>query len=242
MMTSDEQTKPATAPAPNYFHGSPPKKVKPFADGPKSLMDLTKWLKLGLLAFIGVSALQVCLRLFIILDYPGFVALFTPFSPAPNWPYWALVGYELAFYVIFIFCTIMSCRVIYRAMRNLHTVDSPHVKMTPAAAVGWYFVPFANFFKPAEGMAEIVAGSQAASGQTLSDTSVVYTWWVPFILSVFLGNLQLNIGNFIRLTVWLELIAALLGIVAGILFIRLTKRIARQQEELRYGGIANVFT
>ena len=44
---------------------------------------------------------------------------------------------------------------IYRASENLHSLSSDQMRFSPQGAVGWYFVPLANLFRPYQTMQEI---------------------------------------------------------------------------------------
>lgn len=50
---------------------------------------------------------------------------------------------------------VIFCMWIYRAAANVRAAREPGLVFTPGWAVGWNFVPFANFFKPYQAMGQI---------------------------------------------------------------------------------------
>jgi hypothetical protein len=50
---------------------------------------------------------------------------------------------------------------IHRAHANLYEAGAEGLQFTPGWAVGWYFIPFANLFKPFQAMRELWTRSHA---------------------------------------------------------------------------------
>ena len=48
---------------------------------------------------------------------------------------------------------------VYAAHKNLPALGTPHPKFTPGWAVGWFFIPIMNFFKPCQAIMELAEGS-----------------------------------------------------------------------------------
>ena len=92
------------------------------------------------------------------------------------------------FYVAFFVSAVAVCRFVFRAMRNLHLVGAPSAEMAPGWAVGWYFVPIANLFKPVEGMRQIVDGSREAAGKGTDDAPSLALWWGTWLTGSVVGN------------------------------------------------------
>ena len=73
---------------------------------------------------------------------------------------------------------------MHRAYRNLPALGAQRLNMTPAWAVGWWFVPFANLFKPYQSTAEIWRYSDPKQADKLrkSASVLVAMWWGAFLV------------------------------------------------------------
>jgi hypothetical protein len=105
---------------------------------------------------------------------------------------------------------------IYRASVNAHAA-APGLTITPGWAVGWYFVPIANLWKPFQAMKEIWLGSHFGANWEAGYTSDLLNWWWGlYILDSFIGNASW------RLTATSPQLAAELGLVDGVITIPLS--------------------
>jgi len=65
----------------------------------------------------------------------------------------ALVG--IVQLVVFIILGVTFLRWIFQTNKNLRYLSSQPMEFTPGWSIGWYFVPFANLYKPYQAMKEI---------------------------------------------------------------------------------------
>lgn len=73
---------------------------------------------------------------------------------------------------------------IYRAAANVVAARVPGFSYTPGWAVGWYFIPIANLFKPFSAMRQIWNASHGERDRQLNHTSgLLALWWGCWILS-----------------------------------------------------------
>ncbi len=93
-------------------------------------------------------------------------------------------------FLMAIFLGVTFLRWIYRANKNLHSLSSDPMIFSPGWAVGWYFIPIANLFKPYQAMKEIWVVAQRGAAQ---DASLVGWWWFLWIVSNFLGRITLKL-------------------------------------------------
>lgn len=149
--------------------------------------------------------------------------------------------------VIYVFSVIVVGRFIYRAMNNLVLSKSNAVSMSPAWAVGWYFVPIALWFKPLQGMREIWRGSQEPRQGAADVPAKMGFWWACWVISNILGNidfrLSINAGAFseqgitdyglLATSTWIGLATAPFSIGAAVLLMSITSGIAQAQERQR---------
>ena len=102
-----------------------------------------------------------------------------------------LIG--LAVVLINISTIVLFAIWIYRVNSNLHALGTPGLRFTPGWAVGWYFVPFANLWKPYQAMKEIWRASKNPSAWESETTSPVLGWWLFWwIVSSLVANISLR--------------------------------------------------
>lgn len=78
---------------------------------------------------------------------------------------------------------VIVSRWIYRANSNARALGASEMAFTPGAAVGWYFVPIANFWKPYQAMREIWKASVSPAGWERQRVSALLpTWWLLAIV------------------------------------------------------------
>jgi len=88
---------------------------------------------------------------------------------------------------------------IYRANKNLRSLHTAGLRFTPGWAVGWFFIPFMNLFRPYQVVSEIWKASDPKVG-TADDTSweavvtspIVGCWWALFLISNFAANIAIR--------------------------------------------------
>jgi hypothetical protein len=89
-----------------------------------------------------------------------------------------------------VLCAIVVSIWLYRAMAVAHHID-PGLSISPAGAIGWYFVPIAGLWKPYEAMVEIVETSGARRpGKWAFVRDLIGWWWAAWIGRAILGTLQ----------------------------------------------------
>jgi len=85
---------------------------------------------------------------------------------------------------------------IYRANANARALGAAHMRFTPGWAVGWYFIPIANFWKPYQAMKEIwMASANPGDWQNERRSSLLPWWWFLWILVNVLGQILLRASS-----------------------------------------------
>jgi len=136
----------------------------------------------------------------------------------------------------------------FRAMKNLHLSGAPEAQMSPGWAVGWYFIPIANLWKPFEGMLQIWRGSRALAGQPVKVDAFVGWWWAMWIISNILSNLSLRLSGFIEegpdydAGLIIAAFASLLSVPCAFLLLRTARTITDAQQTAGKASIAEAFT
>lgn len=122
----------------------------------------------------------------------------------------------LANILVLLVTSVVVLRWIYRASVNAHAA-APGLTITPGWAVGWYFVPIANLWKPFQAMKEIWLGSHFGANWEGGHTSDLLNWWWGlYIIDSIIGNASW------RLTNTAPQLAAELGLVDGVITIPLS--------------------
>ncbi len=85
----------------------------------------------------------------------------------------------LLYIVLLIVSGIVSLIWVYGAMRNARALRPTGITNTPAWAVGWFFVPLANLYKPIEVMQEIWVASRGPLPERgyQKPSSLIIWWW-----------------------------------------------------------------
>jgi len=150
--------------------------------------------------------------------------------------------------LVYIATVVVFSMWIYRANSNLHALGCQGLRFTPGWAVGWYFVPFANLWKPFQAMKEIWRASKnPANWQAESTGSLLGWWWFWWLISSFVDNVSA------RLSFRAETLDAMIGIgplniassaldlVAALVAFRVVKRIGGFQAMAMDRSLSAVF-
>jgi len=133
---------------------------------------------------------------------------------------------------------------IYRAGYNARQLGATGMQFSPGWAVGWYFIPILNLWKPYLAMKEIWKASAApARWQEYSRGPILPLWWGFFLLSNFLNNAAFRVGLFAKTIS--EIVAAdiistasdAVDIVASLTALALVRQIYRMQMANRAASI-----
>ena len=85
---------------------------------------------------------------------------------------------------------VIFCMWTYRAAANIKAAQVPGFGFTPAWAVGWHFVPIANFIKPFQAMQQIWAFSHGGDrGSVREGRSLLIGWWGLWSFSIAVGTI-----------------------------------------------------
>ncbi|MEM9180915.1 MAG: DUF4328 domain-containing protein [Pseudomonadota bacterium] len=220
-----------------------------FEDGPRSLKGLYTWTRYGLIGYMIVECFMFLAVLFL-------VWLYMPTTVVP-FDMQTLERIDLAittvvFTLVALFwaCAFLVARFTYRAMRNLYTVGSKHAEMSPGWTVGWYFIPLANLFKPAEGMSQIVHGTRHALGETKAVGSGIPLWWTCWLLTNITQTIADRIVRFSGASIdvstqfvafGFEGLSSIIGIASAWALMRILSSVSDGHEKIRQGGVAEVF-
>jgi uncharacterized protein DUF4328 len=139
-----------------------------------------------------------------------------------------------------IVCVVLVACWTYRASANAHTF-SDEMTITPGWAVGWYFIPIANLFKPFQGMRELWLASHFRGNWHGEPTPPQLTlWWGLWIVTNILGNVSFRMsmmdegGQLLGMTTMIDVAVAVLNVPLCLVLIKILREVARAQTTAPY--------
>ena len=142
--------------------------------------------------------------------------------------------------VAFLGCAIVVGRWIYRATANAHAL-SDEMTVSPGLAVGSYFIPILNLFKPFQGMKEAwLASHHRSNWHGEPTTGLLIVWWTLWLVTNILGNVSLRMsmenedGSLTGAVATIEVLTSLLNLPLCLVLVAMMKRLARAQNHARY--------
>ncbi|QDU78456.1 hypothetical protein Pla110_01600 [Polystyrenella longa] len=123
---------------------------------------------------------------------------------------------------------------IYRVCKNAHALSLNHpVRFSPGWAVGWYFVPIANIFKPPRVMAAIWSNSSPDISREGSDDSnqTINLWWALWILTSVVNQVSANENLAISTQTTLTIVALGMDLCLCYLWINIVRQVQSMQQE-----------
>jgi hypothetical protein len=153
--------------------------------------------------------------------------------------------FGIGLFVFYIATVVMFCVWTYRVNANIHALGAANLRFTPGWAVGWYFVPIANLWKPYQVMKEIWRASKNPSGwQDEASSSIVGWWWFWWIVS----NVEISIGSSPEQEMIPEtaitpfgLILVALDVIATVFAYRVVKQVGILQAEASDRSVSAIF-
>jgi hypothetical protein len=96
---------------------------------------------------------------------------------------------------LFIITGISFLKWIYFSNSNSRSFGAKGMQFTPGWAIGYYFVPYLNFYKPYRAMKEIWKTSKDPQNwEILKTPSLFPQWWTLWIISALLGNMSFRLS------------------------------------------------
>ncbi|HEV2803003.1 MAG TPA: DUF4328 domain-containing protein [Pyrinomonadaceae bacterium] len=163
------------------------------------------------------------------------------------------VGIALLQFLVFIATAVAFLMWLHRAYRNLRALGAMGLDTTPGWAVGYFFIPILNLFKPFQVMKEIwrnstpgserqasfggQSGASFGGGYVRPGTPALIGWWWAFwIIATIADRASSRAARMARtiegmmLASWVSIASDALFIIAAVLAILLVKQIDEMQE------------
>ena len=128
---------------------------------------------------------------------------------------------------------------MYRAYANLKMMGSKETAITPGWAVGYWFVPVVNLYRPYKTMHELWSRSATANlaGAVAAAPSLIGLWWLCYVGAGLVGRAAgvmatdaTELSALQQSTLFLIVSDALL-VLAGIIFIILVRQVDAAQQQ-----------
>ncbi|HJS74675.1 MAG TPA: DUF4328 domain-containing protein [Vicinamibacteria bacterium] len=134
-------------------------------------------------------------------------------------------GLSAILFLLLYFCgLILLCLWVYRANANLEVLVPSGSEFTPGWAVGWFFVPIANLFKPYQVVSEIYRASDPAADPDYWNLAplpfYLPLWWGSYLVF----NVLTNFAPF-------GMLQAGCGVVSMATLVTIVRSVRRMQEE-----------
>jgi len=136
--------------------------------------------------------------------------------------------------VTMVAAVVFSARWILLVARNAHRF-SDAMTISPGWAVGWYFVPIANLWKPFQAMREIWRASVNPSDpQSVAMPGFMGFWWALWVTTSILSNLSGRLSmdeapDALMASAWLDIASFVCDMPLAWLFITLIRRLTDVQ-------------
>jgi hypothetical protein len=137
--------------------------------------------------------------------------------------------------IVMVVSSILTLKWIYRVTMNSHAL-AQGVRVSPPWAIGWYFVPVANLFKPFQAVADAWKVSLGPTDwQARQTPALLLWWWWAWLFVSALDNASLRmeirsdtVGDGLLIAT-LDGLSAVLWIPLTLLLIRIVRRLSAQQ-------------
>jgi len=147
-----------------------------------------------------------------------------------------VIASAVVWLVVFVATAIVWCVWQHRAQRNAIALADGKLEFTPGWAVGWWFVPFANFVKPFQSVRELWKASHGGdNGRVVATWGVIGWWWGLWLGASVLGRFIVRGGSLrspsdvIRHDTW-EIVANGVMVVTAILAIMIVRSVVALQK------------
>lgn len=147
-----------------------------------------------------------------------------------------LVG--LVVLVTVVVCYVLSAMWLFRVSRNAGSFAAAD-EVSPAWSVGWFFIPIANFFMPFRRVRKIwqITRSGGQSWRKVPVPALLRWWWAFWLATTILDNLSFRLQLRAEtvadygVTLWIDLVSALLTIPLVPIWAAIVNDVSRRQSE-----------
>lgn len=138
--------------------------------------------------------------------------------------------------IVIVLAFIFVGRWIYYSAVNVRAFGATGLKIRPGWAVGWYFIPIANLWKPYQAMKEIwQASSEPLDWQNRPVPGLMPAWWTLWIVSNIADRVTFRLASDaatldqFKFATFISIGSGCLNIALSVVFIMLIARITDLQ-------------
>lgn len=197
---------------------------------------LGKWLRRLLLVYLAllVVELAACTALIMTLSGPADADLTNLQRGATTSGLLAMAFSEFGQVVVIVLIIVLFLRLLYKITETATGFTVPFTYVAPRWAVGYWFIPLMNLYRPFQVVKALFAACAQEAGPTVKPAAgeqLLSAWWAMFLISNAAGwalaNSDMNMQSRDGLTNYSEATIAynLLVIVATLLFGMVIKRL-----------------
>src|SRR5262245_4681290 len=97
--------------------------------------------------------------------------------------------------LVFVATVVVWCVWQHHAQANAVVLSGGGLRFTPGWAVGWWFIPIANLWKPFQTVRELWKASHGGGWRTVATWSLLGWWWATWLI----GSLNIQLGSNTRI-------------------------------------------
>ena len=208
---------------------SSPAVVGPGYESPASRARIARWLVAGTIAANACSLLALASQLALLNRGPGRISLDA----------WKTSEHRVAVIavieiVLYLPTGIVFLYWLHRSYRNLRELHVGELRFTPGWAVGYWFVPVLNLWRPKQVLDDLWRGTCEPIAPGTSKSALIALWWGLLIGGLIVSRVA-GVGDLGTLTDLkrenaLHLVAHLLELGAAVCLFRLIGVLTRRQE------------
>jgi|EndMetStandDraft_9_1072997.scaffolds.fasta_scaffold103398_1 hypothetical protein len=157
-------------------------------------------------------------------------------TAAANWNDSRQGAIGIAQMVLYLAQAIAILGWIRLANKSARALGARDMEFTPGWAIGWYFIPVANLWKPYQAMSEIWRASSGSPDWKSAETSgILQGWWAAWLVANALGRVSFRLSMKAQALPELKnasiatAAADIASIVLSLLFLEVVKEIYRRQ-------------
>jgi hypothetical protein len=143
----------------------------------------------------------------------------------------------LAQLALYVFTAIIFGRWIVRANRNVRALGAENLSITPGWAVGYFFIPIFNLWRPYHAMKDLWRASHNPTGWAeVAVGSVLAGWWTLWLVSNFLGQMSFRMMTAakdlagLKSATHVQIVSEVVDVVLCLVAIALVSQIANAQQ------------